>query len=51
MPINQLPPAIREAWAASIEKVAKKMGLSVVEISGFMVLEVREMNREMSAKE
>ena len=51
MPINQLPPAIREAWAASIEKAAKKMGLSVAEISGFTVLEVREMNREMSAEE
>jgi hypothetical protein len=36
---------------ASIEKVAKKMGLSVSEISEFTVLQVRKMNREMSADE
>ena len=51
MPINQLPPAIRAAWAESIERVARKKGLSVTEISEFTVLEVREMNRQMAADE
>lgn len=51
MPINQLPPAIREAWATSIEQAAKKMGLSISEISELTVREVREMYREKPVDE